>query len=458
MEKNQENETKEDFFVQSTITKGGYELSDIPCKIYLPEHPLTKPRLDFKPNHEQWQQVSIFWRAGFKAKTFDYFGRLTAEISAPDVYFENMRETAWGPNLYDCTFTGEPNDLRVVQYLGDSTQGSTSDSTRFSLWVSPNTMLQPAIIAKSHYTGNVEVERVSQLRLNLTPDIRLDFDREYRHKTLPNGDRLQWSTLVAYMDRKLSADGVDEFNTSILPIVDDFLWIAGLGSRTRTACIGWSASDGKTYTRYYRGNLNFPTGTQEPSINYGLVSLGDFEEFLSNCWDRFNNHPSKASLKGCIQPLVPNRHQTLESSFLSLFAGFEELLLDYRIRNRLEFIISEKDAWNKISRSIRSAIKNSVDPTIEKSDRALLYSKLAELNRIPLQHAFERFCSDYAIELSDLWPLFPNSDGIGLSNVRNKLIHGERFPDRMITALSVARDNLKWVLEESLNKPFSNVV
>jgi hypothetical protein len=46
-----ENQLKEDFFVQSTIIIDGYEVNDIPCKIYLPENPLTKPRLEFKPNH-----------------------------------------------------------------------------------------------------------------------------------------------------------------------------------------------------------------------------------------------------------------------------------------------------------------------------------------------------------------------------------------------------------------------
>jgi hypothetical protein len=442
-----ENQLKEDFFVQSTIIIDGYEVNDIPCKIYLPENPLTKPRLEFKPNHESWQQVSMFWRGAFKAKTFDYFGGPTAEITAPVVYFENMRETMWGPNLYDCSFSGEPNDLRVVQYLKDSANEGPPPNAQFSLWLSPNTMLQPTIVAKSHFTGNVEMERIDQLRMNLAPDLQLVFDTEYRHKTLPNGDRLEWSILVAYTDQKLSAEKVGEFNSTILPSVDDFLWIAGLGSRTRTACVGWAASDGKSYTRYFRGNLDFPTGTQRTSINYGLVSLADYKEFLASCWDRFSNHPGKASLKGCIQALLPNRRQTLEASFLSLFAGFEELLLDYRIRNRLEFIISENDVWNKISKAIRSMIKNFNNPKIEKRHRALFYSKLGEFNRVPLQYAFERFCSDLAIDLSDLWPVFPNSEGVGLSNIRNKLIHGERFPNSMINALAIARDHLEWVLE-----------
>jgi hypothetical protein len=294
------------------------------------------------------------------------------------------------------------------------------------------------------------MERLNKLQLHLTPDIHLGFDREYRYKTLPTGERLQWSILVANFDSSLVAKNVEAFNTSIVPIIDDFLRVAGFGSRTRTACIGWAASDGQTYTRYYRGNLVFPTGIQEPSLDHGLVSRADYEEFLLKSWRAFHIHPGKEAIKGSIQVLIPNRHQTLEESFLSLSAGLEELVLDYRVRTGLEFILSEKGAWNKIRKSIRSVIKNSTEPKIERHSRALFYSKLEELNRVPLQHAFGRFCSDFAIDLSDLWQVFPNSDGVGLSNVRNKLIHGDRFPEMMISALSIARDHLKWTLERAI--------
>ena len=443
-------DSREDFFVQATIKVNGYAINDLPCKIYLPENPLAKPRLEFKPNYAQWQQVTGLWRPAFEAKVFDHFGRTSADISAPVVYLENMRSTAWGQNLYDCAFTGDPHGLRVVRYLSDSTESRSSSPTRFSLWVSPNAMLQPFIMETASFTGDVEMKRVHQVQFQLTPDILLAFDTEFRYKTLPAGERLRWSNLVANLDCALAAHEVDAFASSIIPIVDDFLWVAGLGSRTRTACLGWAASDGQTYTTYYRGDLVFPTGIKEASFVDGLVSRGDYGEFLSKSWSAFNVHPGKEAIKGAIQTLIPNRHQTLEESFLSLFAGLEELILDYRVRNGLELIIPAKSAWNKIRKSIMNVIRNSNEPKLEKNQRMLLYNKLEELNRVPLKHAFERFASVFGIDSSDLWPVFSNTEGVGLSNIRNKLIHGDRFPETLINELAIARDQLKWTLERAV--------
>ncbi|MBI4529533.1 MAG: hypothetical protein HY695_37520 [Deltaproteobacteria bacterium] len=441
---------KEDFFVLATLRVRTYAVTDIPCKIYLPARPISKPRFDFKPTQEQWQQVSVFWQVTFEAKLLDRFGRTTDWIYAPEVYLENKSTTQWGPNLYDCVFSGQPQNLRVVHYLNQDPHQDKSENTRFVLWLSPNSMLQPAMIATSSYAGNVEMEKLDQLRVELTPDIHLEFDREFRHENIPNQGTLHWSFLVANTTSPCAADDVDKFNSSVLPTVDDFLWIAGLGSRTRTACVGWAASDGRTYTRYYRGNLVFPTGSQEPTLGPGLVSLGDYEEFLSTCWSAFRVHPGKEAIRGAIQALVPDRHQTLEESFLALFAGLEELVLDYRVRNDLESIITNSNEWRKIRNAIKNAIKKSIDPAIDRHQRALLYTKLNEINRVPLQYAFRRFCSDCGIDVSDVWPIFATSEGVGLADVRNKLIHGNRFPDGLINALSIARDNLKWVLERAV--------
>ncbi len=443
-------ESREDFFVQATIKLNGYAISDLPCKIYLPKNPLLKPRLEFKPNYAQWQQASALWQPAFEAKVLDQFGRTSAEISAAAVYLENLRATAWGQNVYDCAFTGDPHGLRVVRYILGSTESRNSSPTAFSLWISPNTMLRPFIMETTGFTGDVEMKRVNQVQFPVTPNILLSFDLEFRYKNLPAGERLQWSYLVANLDCDFAADEFDAFASSIIPIVDDFLWVAGLGSKTRTACLGWAASDGQTDTSYYRGNLVFPTGTKEASFVDGLVSRGDYKEFLSRSWSVFNAHPGKEAIKGAIQVLIPNRPQTLEESFLSVFAGLEELLLDYRVRNGLEFIISEKGAWNKIRKSIRNVIKTSSEPKLENHQRALFYTKLEELNRVPLKYAYERFCSDFGIDLSDLWPVFRNPDGVGLSNIRNKLIHGDRFPEMLINELSIARENLIWTLERAV--------
>ena len=80
-----------------------------------------------------------------------------------------------------------------------------------------------------------------------------------------------------------------------------------------------------------------------------------------------------------------------------------------------------------------------------------MYSKLSELNRIPLRLVFERFCQVHEMTIQDLWPMFSkDSDGPGLYDIRNYLLHGKSLPNEGLDAFCVATENLKWTLERML--------
>jgi len=87
---------------------------------------------------------------------------------------------------------------------------------------------------------------------------------------------------------------------------------------------------------------------------------------------------------------------------------------------------------------------------VESAQRALIYNKLGELNRISLREAFDAFCNAYAIELADLWPVFTEDKGAGLSDIRNKLIHGDPFPHDLIAPLSIACEHMEYVLQRMI--------
>jgi hypothetical protein len=235
--------------------------------------------------------------------------------------------------------------------------------------------------------------------------------------------------------------------TELLPLIDDFLLIVSLASRTRTACIGWEAIDSRCITSYYRGEFAFPTGDSEPSYHDGLVRGNDFRDFVTTVYGTFRTQPDRDPIRGAIHALVPGKRHSLERTFLSLFAALEMLLLDFRRRNGLEFIMSEEE-WKVLKASCRKFIKEQTRATIDKCRRSLIYSKLDELNRVPLRVVLEAFCRQYRIELADLWPLFAEAKGkIGLTDIRNMIIHGEPLGDRYMDALWVATEHLKWTVE-----------
>ncbi len=117
---------------------------------------------------------------------------------------------------------------------------------------------------------------------------------------------------------------------------------------------------------------------------------------------------------------------TIEASFLRMFSGLETLILDFRRRENIEFILSEED-WPGLKSYIEKCIKNSTNPNLGKEQRKSICRNLDGLNRVSLREAFEAFCEKYSVDLSDLWPIFREGRKVGLADIRNKLIHGDPF-------------------------------
>jgi hypothetical protein len=100
-----------------------------------------------------------------------------------------------------------------------------------------------------------------------------------------------------------------------------------------------------------------------------------------------------------------------------------------------------------LKESLKKHIKAYDEISLNSVQRGSLYNKLDELNRISLREAFESFCKYYDINLGDLWPVFKSPGIVGLADIRNKLIHGDPLPDNLYSALIVAREHLRTLVE-----------
>jgi hypothetical protein len=303
--------------------------------------------------------------------------------------------------------------------------------------------------SSSSYTGDLKYERVRNVEFTIKDEVKLVFEEHFRSKTAENGDFVQWSFLVACAELDVPADDAETLKKNVLPDIDDFLLIASFAARQRTACLGWTASDKNSYATFYRGNYVFPHVDGDGSLDNGLIDISDFERFMQTCYLAFLRFENKLALRNALYSAVPSESRTLETSFLRMFAGIETLILDFRRREALEFVLEEND-WTSLRKYLQKCIKNSTEPKLETEQRASMYRKLDELNRVSLRETFDLFCKKYSINLADLWPVFGNNELVGLVEIRNKLIHGDPFPHDMFGSLIVAREHLIYILERVL--------
>lgn len=437
---------KENHFVNATVIIENNEIEGVPCKIYLPERIHEKPYIVLKPLKNDAERILASWQGTLKAIIYGFDKKIETTIEAPEVYFSGASTTYWGDGISDTTVPGEPQDLHIIHHLKNN---DSRNGTHIVFWISPNKFLTPFVIQSSSYTGEIKCEHTKELSFTLKEGLKLVFEKHFRYKTENNQDMVRWSFLVACAEIDNPADDAATLKKGLMQDIDDFLLIASFAANQRTACLGWNAVDRNLHTTFYRGNYTFPQPDDSKNHEDGIIDIREFQEFMETSYPSFLRFENKLALRNSLVAAVPFKQRTLEISFLKMFAGLETLILDFKRRKSLEFILPEP-AWGSFKQYLKTCIKKSTEPKIEKAQRASIYTKLDELNRVSLKEAFEEFCKTYSIYLADLWPVFSEKQEISLSDIRNKLIHGDPFPGDLISPLSIACEHMEYVLQRSI--------
>lgn len=438
---------REDYFVLATVVEDGTEIQNVPCKVYLPERTHEKPYLLFNPTRQDAARMYSSHQGAFSATMTGLDEKPQNTLFAPVVYLSENSTITWGGDLSVSTVVGEPQDLHDIAHL---TADGPPVGSSIDFWISPNSFLSPCISSKSSYTGEITYKRVTESNFVIKGDKVLEFDKRFKSKNLDSGDVVQWSYLIATMKTDTPAIDLVGIKDSLLEDIDDFLLLVSFGCRRRTACLGWSAHDNSALTTFYRGNYAFPDIRNKVDINDVVVDIEHFKGFIERSYRTFLEYENKLALRTALHSTIPSNPHLLESSYLSMFAGLETIILDFRRRENLEVVLP-KDEWGALKKYLKDCIKK-FEPAIEKEKRGMIYNKLEELNRVSLREAFEVFCKNYNIDLSDLWQVFEGKGGVGLVHIRNKLIHGDPFPHDLFGALIVAKEHLKYTLERVMTR------
>jgi hypothetical protein len=456
-----ENDKKEDYLVKVNLKFSDTEIKSIPCRIFLPETILEKPYFLFKPSKQQFDKLSYVNTASFSTQLNGHTGKPEVTLTSSEIYLSNKIGRSWGPDIFDASIKGEPQDLEVEQLINQHRKDDIGD-VDITFWISPNAFLEPQMKTIPSFLGDVKTKRSKHSQVKIDDDLTIIFDNHFKSKRKNKKNLLMSSYLVGCCksgDKFLSETGYQE---KILSVLDKFLSLVSLGSRTRTCFLGWEAVTSSSIAKYYRCGFSFPSGKSEFLINCafpddftdsnhteGLLESNDFDDFLSTCFPALLSYPNPDVLHQAIVSVVPGHKRTLEESFLSMFAGIEALLLDYRKRKNLQFVIADPDEWKEFKKELKKSIKTLLKDCHPKQ-RCAVYEKLDELNRISLRRVFEQFCDEYKVAFRDLWPLFQSGDFVGLTDIRNKIIHGDRIPSEYISTLSKAKSSLQYIVERMI--------
>jgi len=250
---------------------------------------------------------------------------------------------------------------------------------------------------------------------------------------------------------------------SDINILDDILLLTSLAARQNCICLRWDQYTSNSHVKYYKRDKTIFNDTTVHNNNTILISSNKFEDYIKTTYKTFIDfsEDEQAYIRQAIHIIkfmYYNNEYDIEITFLKLFSAFETLITFFRKKYDKSTVIPEKE-WNKLIGK-KGKLKNNIRKFLNeeegfkedenKEKRTLIYQKLRELNRISLKEAFIEFCKEYKVNFDYLWPVCDKKDGISLSEIRNKLIHGEKFDTAYAISISIANTHLQYTIENML--------
>ncbi len=375
-------------------------------------------------------------------------GEIETKMQADKVYFKTSSTVYWGQNIAETILIGVPSDLKVTTLFQRNVKTDVQNISG-NFWLTPSVLLSPAKSIEQSNNGNVKVKTIRQFKFTLANGTALSFDEHFRYLKNEDNETVTLTELVAEFELDEQIQDNKEIENNIINQLDDFLMIVSFAERHRCICLGWDFINSESHTKYYRRNLAIPDARKKPSSFEALIDILDFDEFIKQAYGRFIELEPRDLIRQAIQYAIYREDKTIENSFLTLYSAIETLLLYFRRNQQLETVFVSDDEWKDFQKALKQWLKNYplLSGDKNKTKRSFIYKKIPELNRISFSNAFKNLCKFCSVDLSDLWPIVENCDGISLSEIRHKLVHGEAFDLLQLRSLMAAKEHLQWIVE-----------
>jgi len=431
---------KEDYQLFVTMETGKIRQEKVRCKVYLPER-LTDPiALHFFPTEDQVPYLRRAFEFSIRGEIENLSGAIDTRIQAQKVYSIKLSSTHWGPEITESVLIGEPMDLQVIHFLSHDERSSSSKIAGW-FWLTPSILLRPAKWISKSWTGDVKVETVRQFNFTLANGLPLIFDNRFRYSKNREGDTVTFTELIARYEAEETDDIKDIDNG--LSLLDDFLLLVSLAERRRCICLGWETTDSKCITEYYRRNLTIPTPKKDEDYDDTLIPLQKWRHFIEKAYQKFTEIEPKEYIRQAIQYTIYREGRTVENSFLTVYSAIESLVEHFGLRPN---IMDQDQFKNVFSKGLRKWIRKYPLLVNERGKRRSIYEKISELNRVSFSSAFNNLCN--SVYLEDLWPVVKRTKEISLSEIRNRLVHGDTYFNHLEQkAVSTAEKHLRWTAE-----------
>jgi hypothetical protein len=372
-----------------------------------------------------------------------------------DEVWSDFASTRWlGGNRHETVMDVTPIDLHVLRErrIGKR-QRRVKTRTHYHLTRCP--AINTGIMREQSYTGEVTIRRAWTFDFTLASGTNLTFSKHYQYEDRDDGT-LTWPELSASHEQEIDSRDFAKIDEKALAELDDFLALVAFGSRFRSACVSLASSteDGDHF-QFFRGNVTSPPSDVDFDSNEMVVDLSDFEEFLRTAYAAFIATGPHELIQHVLHLVRVREERTIESSFTTLYAALETIVLWYRRARDFEYVVEDEQKWQTLKSETRAYLKSHAvmqgDSPDAKERRKWIAAKVGELRRVPFGIAFQRFCKEYGVQLGDLWPVIDVKPGnISLTEIRNRLVHGSTFNPQQRHALMGAEQHMRWTVERAL--------
>jgi len=440
-----------DYRVFANIEDDVRRLEGIACDLFLPSARGEAAYAILYPSVEQMEQLYPM-EGGIGVGSFIFEIRLTAEVSGasgqnltvtvPIAYAGPARTVLRGRDEKEHAIEVKILELVVTTCQQPESVEIPSHVEGFFRIVGSAGLIPPLVASKGW--REYKIEPFAQISATLASGTEITFDRMLAYREEEKGLRLT-EDLTAHFAFEGDLATLDRVETARKEL-DDYLLVSSFGGRDFGRCVGWRADDPDRSIEGFVAILPWVDGTSSDRLIRDRTSFG---AFCQETYNSFSTAPKRDLLRQALLYVAPKDAYVSNYSFVRLYSALETLVLYHRRNADLEFILSKRE-FSKLRKFLSEKIGEyeMVDQCEERME--LVKGKLSELNRTSFSEAFNDLCSNYAVDVSDLWPVHGPSTEWPLSQLRNMIVHGDVVRGVEERAVVTAEWHLRWTVERIL--------
>ncbi len=448
--------------INAKLVSAELELNDVYIEIYLPKNDEDEIYANCMPNNNQLKLLLGKYAFAIEGISVDQFN-LYNKIKIKEAVFHDML-----PRRINKDEESYLVKLLLMDFYAEYEGDISKKEQEINGWYYVNRLanLSPHKVLECKSSGEIKVEPYTTNDFSLSDNFIIKLDTKYFYDS--DEKRKDQISTVSYFRNvaEFSFQGLFEEIENYSYKLDDFLMLMSFGIRKRTVCTGWIANNKSKFIKFIKRDIVIPPYKDENLLPNYLIEPNELKNFLIHSYRKYQSIDNKDILQRAISPIPIDEKVGTEPTYLILFSCLESILLYYKKINNLETIINEDD-FKIIKISFEDYLKNIFSKPDEVSftekqinilkgylpyKRKMVYEKISELNRPSFNSILEKFCGDYNLDLSDLWPLANSHNKISLSQIRNKLIHGDTFKAVQHKSLIIALEHLNIIVERMILK------